>query len=427
MAVLFMFAFVGGSVIVAFILLRMLDAVNRPASPPTTLRKIFDKRKRLATKPLDIIRWWKVGVIAGAVTALICISDGLWEKKNLARGSATPQRVRYDDLVVRGPGDNIHVTITDFTFAPGYVVDEDDGSWQKVWIPMQPATVQGLNVHRRVVVRSSNIKTKAQLEDFYDRTEVTGLIFEDTSAYQGERNDLLRQRNRGLDPDDVLLVDEGREFPTRSGVNIELAIGWTSLAFAAFSAMQFLLHARRTEEGAVAHVLDDVDDPDLPRVLLLDGVQVNGSSPPKIVERLQLEMYGLLILAAGAALWAILWGLGTWRSFGRLERGEVQILSVWGPAEFFYYRWGREAAMLPFLAAVIVSAVVIVWAVRKIREFNAAVGPARIRTARVELDRKEPEFYRSLDEEGGIPLRTKILGGALLLALLCQLIWALTL
>jgi len=150
-------------------------------------------------------------------------------------------------------------------------------------------------------------------------------------------------------------------------------------------------------------------------------------TPSKIINRLEFEMHALLIIGVGGVLWSILSAVSTWNSYDRLERGEIQILSVWGPSEFFYYRWGLVAGMVPFLAVLIVSAVVIGFSIRLIRGFKATVGAAAIRAARLEVERDEPEFYRSLDEQGRMPLRTKILGGALLLALLWQLIWALTL
>jgi len=414
--VLFFCAWFGGIFIVAFVFLRLLDAVQRRSSPPTTLRSIL--RRLRVRKPPDMIGLWKAGVIAGGFIAFFLLADGLWKKKTLARGSATPQRVRHDDLALRGAGDNIHVTITDFKFAPGYVVEEDNGSWQRVWIPMEPASVGRLKVHQRVVVRSSDIDSKRELEEFYRRKEVTGLILEDAGA-GGERNDLLRQRNPGLDPNHALIVAEGRGFPSRSGVYIQLAIGVSFIVFAVFCAYRFWSDARRSPEGFVAHLRNEVADPEH-RTLLFDDV--NSSSPPKILNRLQFEMYALLLLGVGGVFWSILWGLATWRSFERLERGEIQILSVWEMAEFFYYRWGRVAGMVPFLAGLIVSALVIRYSIQKIWDFRAAVGAAAIRSATVELERDKPEFYRSVNEEGRIPLRTKILGGALLLALVWQIL-----
>jgi len=292
-AVLLVFALFAGFFIVAFVFLRVLDSVQRPAAPPTTLRSIVRAGNPRVRKPLQTIAMWKGGAIAGGVIGLVLLLNGFRQNAHLARGSATPQRVQHDDLVVRGPGDNIHVTITDFTFARGHVVEEDDGTWKRVWIPMNPARVAGLN-DRRVVVRTNNIRSKADLEEFYRREEVTGIVVKDTELYNYERNELLRERNRGYDPDRVLILAEGESFPTRFGLYFQFAMAALFLAFGAFSARRFVAHAGRSPEGVVAHALDQVDDPDH-QILLLDGHPANGrfkTDAPRSNEGIRETLFG---------------------------------------------------------------------------------------------------------------------------------------
>ena len=87
----------------------------------------------------DRIHLWKGLAKIGGLFGSLLFMVSRDETATLARGSPTATTIRYDDLVTRGPGSNIHVTVMQFALAPGYVVKQEDTSWRGVWIPMRSA------------------------------------------------------------------------------------------------------------------------------------------------------------------------------------------------------------------------------------------------------------------------------------------------
>jgi hypothetical protein len=72
--------------------------------------------------------------------AAIVIGVGLFmygvKVANVRANSRTePQTLTCEELLTRGPGDNLHVVLTDFVLLPEYVYEAGVGGWNGAWVP----------------------------------------------------------------------------------------------------------------------------------------------------------------------------------------------------------------------------------------------------------------------------------------------------
>src|SRR5690349_8255999 len=83
------------------------------------------------------------------------------------KAQATPQALRVADLIAQGPGDNLHVELTDLAFGKPVVVD--DGVLGKVtWIPIAPAG-DAESSPPVVILRTRLARDQAQLDELLRR------------------------------------------------------------------------------------------------------------------------------------------------------------------------------------------------------------------------------------------------------------------
>src|SRR5437879_4271684 len=79
-----------------------------------------------------------LGIIVGVLTALALGVLSL--QINIVAGKALPepQSLRLAELVKEGAGENIHVALSDFTAGKPVIIEEKDGGWKAVWVPLYP-------------------------------------------------------------------------------------------------------------------------------------------------------------------------------------------------------------------------------------------------------------------------------------------------
>jgi hypothetical protein len=180
-------------------------------------------------------------LIAGGIVGLL----GWQQRTLLQQGSATPQQIRLADLTARGPGDNIHVTVTDFVFGEQYVVEKKGSRWNRVWIPMFPAEQQG-GGDIKVLMKTFHIADEGQLAGFYGKQTLTGVITNSIHSLGSGETEELKKAYPGADLSSVWIVEEGREFPTEAGVTRMLVIGGGLLALGVLSGLTLLIGKLRS-------------------------------------------------------------------------------------------------------------------------------------------------------------------------------------
>jgi hypothetical protein len=133
------------------------------------------------------MKWWLFGI--GVVLGLAYSgSDGLAakERAKAEKGQPTPQTIKVADLAANGPGDNPHVTLTDFEFRPNDVVVSRKRrlfytykEYEGVSFPLYPRGRRGKRPQKqaaRVVVMAPWLRTDAEIEIFMRRKTITGMI-----------------------------------------------------------------------------------------------------------------------------------------------------------------------------------------------------------------------------------------------------------
>jgi hypothetical protein len=108
------------------------------------------------------------GLFAGPI-----LSIAAWVTKDEFEVSQkTPHEISVAELIKNGPGDNRHVTLTDFE-PGGWVVETENNHWKEVYVAMFPAG--GPDDKIEVVLASPSINSDPMLRQFLAQKKITGI------------------------------------------------------------------------------------------------------------------------------------------------------------------------------------------------------------------------------------------------------------
>lgn len=173
----------------------------------------------------------------GSLALLALIFGGIlsvigWQEWSLFRqGSPTPQTITLADLEKNGPGNNVHVTVTNVDYGLRFVYEAKGSNattWQSVWIPLYPphVDIRDQNYPVKVVLHSSKIKDQQALEEYCQRNKsVTGVITNAVRSLDNKQRENLQKDYPKADFANVWILDEARSFPSATIVFLWLGIG----------------------------------------------------------------------------------------------------------------------------------------------------------------------------------------------------------
>jgi hypothetical protein len=168
-------------------------------------------------------------------------------------GSEIPQKIRLEDLARNGPGDNIHVRVTDFVFGDGYVVQKKRGNWAAVWVPMFPVGQHPVAGEIKILVKSYNVRDEGQLHAFRHRDAVTGVITNPLFSPRSVELEELKKGYPGANLSSVLILEEGRAFPTQQSIFLKAGAGLVLLVASVVVIFVWLFSGRQKRpEGRTA-------------------------------------------------------------------------------------------------------------------------------------------------------------------------------
>jgi hypothetical protein len=157
--------------------------------------------------------------IGALIAAFFCFMMGYHNTTLTSLGKAEPQTLTAAKLSAEGPGDNIHVKLTDFAIGENFVYEEKYGSWNVVWIPAFERTEQQGGDNLRIIVKSFDIQNKTELEQFCSqaeqKNELTGVITNSIHRLNHEAFEKLRASYPGAQQDRLYVIHEGMQFPDR--------------------------------------------------------------------------------------------------------------------------------------------------------------------------------------------------------------------
>jgi predicted Zn finger-like uncharacterized protein len=129
-------------------------AAPAKAEEETTTASSFDWKSWLPDvgRALIPIGWAGRVCFAALIFGGVLVWLGSKELELRSRSREEPQIVTCEKLVAQGPGDNVHIVLTDFVLLPDYVYSQKTDRWSGAWVPAVPhqavgaALAQALNV-----------------------------------------------------------------------------------------------------------------------------------------------------------------------------------------------------------------------------------------------------------------------------------------
>jgi len=96
---------------------------------------------------------------AGLMLGGLFVYLGIKEHQLRGRSRAEPQTISCQQLIKNGPGDNLHMVLTDFVLMPEYVYETAVGKWSGAWAPALPRGVLEERVAAALHVAPSELAT----------------------------------------------------------------------------------------------------------------------------------------------------------------------------------------------------------------------------------------------------------------------------
>jgi hypothetical protein len=161
-----------------------------------------------------------------------------------AAGTPTPVDVSLASLTTKGVNGNPHVRVTDLQFGATYVVETNNGAWNRVWVPV----LFGGGV--RAVVKTFNVSDEGQLRALCSRRDVTGIVTNDLHSLGSAEVGKLTANYPGVDFYSLPVIEHARVFPTAGRVWSLTGASLGLLTLAAGTGLASALRSRREKEQA---------------------------------------------------------------------------------------------------------------------------------------------------------------------------------
>jgi hypothetical protein len=187
-----------------------------------------------------------VADLMGAIALIaILVGPGLayvayQRQRVLDMGKPEPHVFRVADLGKNGPGDNIHVKITDFEFGENYAYKSKGGSWTALCLAAFPTGKRNDPKALKVVVRTTRVHDEKELRDFAQRAEIQGVVV--NSIYEWENDKaFMRQAYPGVDTSCIWVVQENYTFPNQSEIKTMYTASSGIVGLAVFCGLGFFV------------------------------------------------------------------------------------------------------------------------------------------------------------------------------------------
>jgi len=213
----------------------------------------------ILTSRRDLIgRGCLVAIILGGVLVFMGIREG----RIRGRTNTVPQELTCEQLALHGPGDNLHVIMSDFYLMPSYVYQEGAASWSGAWVPaisfesyerhlaaqlnvpierlkeidedkiaeaeelLDPG-IMGFNV----IVSLPKAQNEYDVEAAANSDSLQGIVLNDFSKLDSDTRNLLEDGYSNVDLDKCWILVAGRE-PKSAEATLGMLAGGAALCVA---------------------------------------------------------------------------------------------------------------------------------------------------------------------------------------------------
>lgn len=173
-----------------------------------------------------------------------------------------PQTITCEQLAARGPGDNLHVELTDFVLLPDYIYRHSLAGWEGAWVPAAAPSAIGdalaahleidreqlanlspderdealdaldvADIYFNVIVSFPKATGPAYLEQMADEPVLEGAVLNGFTSLDGEQQRLLREGYPDTDFNRVWIMVAGRQAHTMGAVRLQILGGIVLILF----------------------------------------------------------------------------------------------------------------------------------------------------------------------------------------------------
>jgi hypothetical protein len=151
----------------------------------------------------------RILLIAGLGALLL----GGFDVTLLLRGTRTPEVTTAAALGAADGTSNVHLTVTNFRFGDGIVIEKDDtGNWTRVWVPV--LTPDGQWTPRPIVAHTRQVANQEELDRFLRQEEITGVVSNGMQSLGSNQQQQFATHYPSADLSGALALEIGRRFPS---------------------------------------------------------------------------------------------------------------------------------------------------------------------------------------------------------------------
>jgi hypothetical protein len=150
-----------------------------------------------------------------------------------AKADEKPQTLTCRQLIDKGPGDNLHVVVTDYVLeVDSFVVEEkkrQKDNWNKVWIPLSPLDGKKTEGKFHVILQTDRAHKDADLVAIQKAGQIHGMVVNDVASLGSKEEGLLRQSYPKTDFAKCWIIQHERGPKTTTDVLLYIIAGVVAL------------------------------------------------------------------------------------------------------------------------------------------------------------------------------------------------------
>ena len=160
---------------------------------------------------------------------VLFLGIGGLESRLIVSGTTLPQSVTLAALGEQRAVANVHVTVSQFSFGEGLVIESKDGRWTRVWVPL--LLPDGSWTKRPVVAMVTGVQNDDELTAKINRPALTGVVTNGIFLGLGDRQrEKFAEHYPQVNFSNAIALHIDRRFPSTLVTGVVLALGLISLA-----------------------------------------------------------------------------------------------------------------------------------------------------------------------------------------------------
>ncbi len=163
------------------------------------------------------IELWLSFILFGGMLGIILLGIAFQESELREIVSVPPVELTLDTILTAGPSGHQHITVTEFEFGEGYVVEEENFRWSKTWVPAFPRGKAAPRDPIQCVVQPLGVDHHEDILAIEQQQSITGILRVDSSLGSDVATE-LKKVNPGRELAVRYLLEEVRRIPNETTI-----------------------------------------------------------------------------------------------------------------------------------------------------------------------------------------------------------------